>query len=231
MKRLEIMDLLDRYFNGLPTVEEQQLVEKHRKNDPKFESIFKEYEVLVQGIHSFSREQLKNELKAEFDQNTKAKPLKPKPRIPAFNRWRSIAAALLLLLIATGIYRYQTQYERLYQAYEPDRVADIYASAGAEKNAIKFEQSLSAYNEGIKMAKQPETRNEAIKKLNTISPEIEFYYFWAQYEIALIYLLLEKKSEAKAQLNRVINLTGEHIAKEKAADLLAKLNAPWHHWF
>ena len=240
MDHSAIIELLDHYFNGRPPSEEDhQKIKEFRKKDPKFEATYKEYELRVEGIRAFRRAELKANLRKHLQKNpvpetaqeaapiaaTIEKVAPTKIRKIQWSRWRNIAAACLVLLTFAGIHRYQTHTDRLYAAFAPDRISLIEAGENStQEEDLKFEESRRLYAEGTQLGEQLASEQEAIEKLQRIPAEINYYYFWGQYEIALIYLKNGKKAAAREQVKKIMNREGEHIAKERARQLLDKIN-------
>ncbi len=244
MDHSAIIELLDHYFNGRPPSEEDhQKIKEFRKKDPKFEATYKEYELRVEGIRAFRRAELKADLRKHLQSNPVSVPLREtvpeavpivetietaapaKIRKIQWSRWRNIAAACLVLLTFAGIHRYQTRLDRWYTDFVPDRISMIEAGDFSDFGKhLRFEESRKFYAEGIELGTQKANEQEAIEKLQKIPVDIDYYYFWAQYEIALIYLKNDQEEAAKKQLQKIRAMEGEHIAKERANELLDKMN-------
>ncbi len=245
MDHSAIIEILDHYFNGPPSEEDRKKIEQYRKDDPQFAATYKEYELKVEGIRAFRRAELKASLRKHLQKNPVPKevestaPVAPvasaKVRKLAWRQWRNIAAACLLFLTLAGTYRYQTRMDRWYTAFAPDRISAVNAGDGNRNNNFlqseesnsaesKLEESKEYFVAGIQLAEEEESYQEAILSLQKVSSEIDYYYFWAQYEIALIHLKNKNEGEAKKQLEKITKLKGEHIAKDKAIKLLQRMN-------
>ena len=232
MDRSEIFELLDHYFNGPPSEEDRQKIEQYRKDDPGFEDAFREYERNVQGIREFRRAELKADLKQHLRSQLAKESKEPiqSPKIRKIRRfqWRSIAAVALLFIFAAGAYRYQTRFDRWYKDFKLDEISSVQAGNFSDFDSqLMFDESVLNYTEGTRLAKKESTQLQAIEKLQSIPAEIDYYYFWAQFEIALIYLERGEEENAKKQLQFIMEADGEHVAKERAAELYNKLQYSW----
>ena len=230
MDKAAIVDLLDRHFNGTPTDETERLVEQYRKENPEFQAIYEEYAEAVESIHLFSRDQLKQDLHTHLKQQLAQKAVAETPlkvvssRTHSFSMWRSVAAAVILFIFATGFVLVD-QYRGQLASITPDRMS--LAEAGPVNNTNQaLQESFAIYLEGIRLSKEPSTRKEAIKKLQSIGKEVEYYYFWAQYEIALIFIKQKNKQAAEKQLTTIIEEDGQHVVKDYATQLLNLLQHP-----
>jgi len=229
MDKAAIVDLLDRHFSGTPTDETERLVEQYRQENPEFQAMYEEYAEAVESIRLFSRAQLKQDLHAYLEQQLAETPIDDTPfkivsRTYRFSIWQSMAAAFVLLILATG-FVFVDKYQGQLSSITPDRMSLAEAGSESDGNEV-LQESLSIYLEGIRLSKEASTQKEAIKKLQSIGKEVEYYYFWAQYEIALIFIKQKNSQAAEEQLNAIITEDGQHVVKDYAAQLLTILQEP-----
>lgn len=217
------IELLDRYLMGATSEKEKKEVETRLGTDLDFKNSYQEHKATMEGIRQFRREQLKGTLKEAL-----RTPSAKKGKIISLRRlnWRVAAAAIVLIVAGTFFYQSQNFYQNLYAEFEPDRVEAVEAGGtDDEQGSLGNLLSFKAYVKGVQLSKNGQT-SAGIDTLSLIPAQVELYYFWAQYEIALVHLLNEDQEAAKAQLEKVVNMEGDHIAKEKAVELLKKLEQP-----
>lgn len=213
------INIIERYLEDAMSPAEKQEVETRLEEDLDFKNEFEEHKATIAGIREFRRAQLKATLRKELQE----KPQRKVKFVLVGRPILSMAAAVAVLIIAgTLIFSPKNNLQKLYAEFEPDRMALAEAGGSIDQELHLYKLSFKSYLTGAELAKKGAVQ-AGIDTLNNIPASVEFYYFWAQYEIALVYLLNEDSEAAKEQLELLINMNGEHVAKDKAKELLMKL--------
>lgn len=231
MSKEEIIALLDSYSSGKASKEELLRVEKLKKEDKTFRQTFDEHQQIVEGLRQYRRNQLKELLKTSLNNDQESrhgggggKIINKKIVFTTQRQWLVAASVAILVGVIFGFYRYNTYYERLYSLYEPDRLESIEAGTAKETDKrSKYESAFKTYLKGVEISEKGDY-SVAIDTLSSILRETEYYYFWAQFEIALVQIKNKDIDKAKLQLRRILNEEGNHIAKDRAKELLEKLD-------
>lgn len=131
--------------------------------------------------------------------------------------WGSVAAVIALVWIG-----FQPKYSamELYQSYGP--IAAYEATPPSRGETVENSADEKTYASALELIQSDKT-SEAIEKLNYLASRTSFRFQQnAKWELALAYLKIDKRADAKRVLTEISEGGGEYSAQ--AAELLAKIS-------
>lgn len=164
-----------------------------------------------------------NELRAAIGRNREPQRISARPsgwRVIAV--WSSVAAVIALVWVG-----FQPKYSaaELYQSYGPIAAYEVVPpSRGETEEDSAYEKTYEAALALI----QSDKTIEAIEKLNYLAGRTSFRFHQnAKWELALAYLKIDKRTDAKRVLTEIADCGGEFSGK--ATELLQKIKD--RRWF
>ncbi|MCP9770778.1 hypothetical protein EGI22_22975 [Lacihabitans sp. LS3-19] len=237
-------ELIEKYFENTLTEQELKAFEENLRSNASFKEEFEFQKSLKQSIHLKERNELKSILKGFDNKNSDVR-----FEIQKNNKvWRFAAAAVVLILAAFGIYKYQTDGKNtqdLYLAYHqpyPNIVAPNVRGENTEgiKNEAFKAYEAENYQEAIRLFSQIKDEEFAIfytaisyLELNENQKAIEIlksnkfsetpfpFETYNKWYLALAYLKTGQKNEAKTILEDLTKT--DNPQKQKAQELLNEL--------
>jgi len=243
------LSLFDNYIHDLLSEREKADFEQRLNIEPDLKIEFEKYSILVDGIKSYERERLKNEIKAAALQTDgRALHLDNNTRVLTRRRLYAIAATLIILLLP-GYYVYQkaTFSNRMYHEYyvqDPglpivmgEAENTTFNNAMIEYKDAKYTNALALFNQLLSKDIYNDSLNfyagiccmetdnaeksvELFSKINEM-PSSRFY-IPANYYIGLSYVKMKNFEAAKGPLAKVSE--SSYYLNVKAKELLHELD-------
>ncbi len=171
MKTMEVKHLLQRYFEGETTVQEERELETYFNSDDVADEL-KEYSGLFCGISELAKaageDTIEEDVMEFITMNDRVK--KPKQRW----LWQSISGiAASVIIVVGGFLFYQQQEEHFADTFDDPEVAYAYAEQTLSFVSAKYNQGLAALSNFEKLQTAAEPLQQGVRPINEYLDMIE----------------------------------------------------------